>query len=499
MPIHSLTKRFSYKLATNAYGVIISFITQMMVPRALGPIAYGSFSYLTNFFGLCQSLLDMGTADFFSVNYSRTPNDRSLPRLQALAWLILFAALALGVGAVLALGWQDYVWPDQITSIIILSLIYANLDYLSQQATNWMDAAGLTVQIERIRILQKTLSLLIVAALFFSDSLTIYSYFFYHYAVIIFLSAVPLGHLFKRLYGPAPERSVRALFREMVPYASPLAALSVTGLLAHLLDRWLLQTYSGSVQQGFFSLAQQAGTLCFLFSSAFTPLLAREYSIAFHQKSTSELKRIYSQFLPLFYFIATYIACGFVVYSREVVLLVGGKAFAGAQGALLVMALFPIHQTYGRMAGVFFHATDQTRLYRNISIPAYVLSSTITWLSFEFLLPYFPNGSLLLAIKLVAFQWIQVNVYLYFGARYLSLGFAKLFWTQISTVAICLGIGYVGKLLATVWLNGWWGVGLGVSMYLVTIGLLAVLLPQSFGIQPQLMDRIKERIGSITT
>ena len=46
----TLRKRYAFKLTANFIGGGISSVIQLMVPRGLGPAAYGNFGFMTAFF-----------------------------------------------------------------------------------------------------------------------------------------------------------------------------------------------------------------------------------------------------------------------------------------------------------------------------------------------------------------------------------------------------------------------------------------------------------------
>src|SRR3990167_5814650 len=74
----SLKKRYIYKLFANFFGLGISFITQAVILRGLGPKAYGDFNFLTNFFTQFVGFIDMGTSTAFYTKLSQRPKEASL-------------------------------------------------------------------------------------------------------------------------------------------------------------------------------------------------------------------------------------------------------------------------------------------------------------------------------------------------------------------------------------------------------------------------------------
>ena len=74
----SLGKRYFYKLLTNLVSLPVYFVTQAIIPRGLGPQAYGDFNFLTNFFSQVMGFLDMGTSIGFYTKLSQRPHETAL-------------------------------------------------------------------------------------------------------------------------------------------------------------------------------------------------------------------------------------------------------------------------------------------------------------------------------------------------------------------------------------------------------------------------------------
>ena len=57
----SLKKRYSIKLLANILTAVVGAVIIAIVPKALGPVAYGEFIYLQDFFMKIIGFLDMGS------------------------------------------------------------------------------------------------------------------------------------------------------------------------------------------------------------------------------------------------------------------------------------------------------------------------------------------------------------------------------------------------------------------------------------------------------
>ena len=78
MPEDSLKKRYLFKLSTNLIGLVTGVGTYAIIPRGLGPILYGNFSFLTNFFQQIVNFFDMGTSMCFYTKLSQRQKEFGL-------------------------------------------------------------------------------------------------------------------------------------------------------------------------------------------------------------------------------------------------------------------------------------------------------------------------------------------------------------------------------------------------------------------------------------
>lgn len=177
-----------------------------------------------------------------------------------------------------------------------------------------------------------------------------------------------------------------------------------------------------------------------------TSLITREFSIAHAKQDIPEMAGLFRRYIPLLYGIAAFFACFIATQSESIAFLFGGAKFQGASVAISVMALYPIHQTYGQLSGSVFFATGQTKLYRNIGIIFLILGLPLTY----FLLAPVDmlglgTGSTGLAIKTVVIQIAGVNVLLFFNSKFLKLSFWKYVLHQILCVACLLLLAFLAS------------------------------------------------------
>jgi O-antigen/teichoic acid export membrane protein len=162
-----------------------------------------------------------------------------------------------------------------------------------------------------------------------------------------------------------------------------------------------------------------------------------------------KMRDLFSHFIPLIYSLISFLVIFISVNGEKIALLFGGNEYFQSKEAISIMVLYPMHQTYGQLSGSIFFATGQTKLYRNIGVIFMLVSLPLTYIllapssSFGFGL-----GATGLSIKMVAIQFIAVNVQLFYNAKFLRISFFKLFSHQIYTAVIFVIIAYFSSFIA---------------------------------------------------
>jgi O-antigen/teichoic acid export membrane protein len=504
MATDSLKKRYFAKLSANFVGFAISLVTEAVVPRGLGPRAYGDFSFLSNFFTQIVGFLDMGTATCFYTKLSQRQQDFGLVSFYlSLTGLICFLIFVI-VAFVHVTGIYPKILPDQHIFYIYLAAASVILAWFVQTLNNMADAYGVTVSTEIARIIQKGLGVALVVALFLTGQLNLTHFFYYQYFISIFI-AFAFAWIMQRNDHSLlrswllPWNKIKAYIKEFYGYSRPFFIVALAGLIISFLDRWMLQIFGGSLEQGFYALSYKIGAVCFLFTGAMTQLIMREFAIFFDKKDIHGMARLFRRYVPMLYAISAYFACFIAVQSSEVTYIMGGANFAQANLAVMVMAIYPIHQTYGQLSTAVFLATGQTGLYCTIAIVFTLIGLPLTY----FLIA--PTdimglnaGASGLAIKMVVIQFIGVNVQLYFNARLLGLNFWRYFGHQVVsigalvTLAVLTGliidtfIKIKDSILISFIING--------ILYSILVAGLLVVFPIVFGLNRNDLNRLKQTV-----
>src|SRR3990167_6091422 len=154
-PEDPFKKRYLYKLFSNFINFLFSLISQSIIPRGLGPEAYGSFSFLTNFFTQMTGFMDAGTSTYFYTRLSRRPKEQGLVSFYFIFAGVIFALIAFFVAIMVTAAIYPILWPNQGIPFIYLAFGLGFLMWFAQVINSMTDAYGLTVPAEILKTLQR--------------------------------------------------------------------------------------------------------------------------------------------------------------------------------------------------------------------------------------------------------------------------------------------------------------------------------------------------------
>jgi O-antigen/teichoic acid export membrane protein len=210
--------------------------------------------------------------------------------------------------------------------------------------------------------------------------------------------------------GDEPWRDV---VNEFVAYCRPVALYGYVGFAYGFADRWLLQHFGGSVQQGLFGFAQQFGAISILATGAILNVFWKEIAEANALGNLARLRELYIRSRRVLFFTAAWTSCLLLPWSGRLLVFAAGSKYTEGAPVLTLMLLYPVHQTLGQLQATFLVATGRTRLYSTLGLISMSASIIVTY----FLLasptasvPGLGLGAVGLAAKLVGLQLLQVVV-----------------------------------------------------------------------------------------
>lgn len=491
----SLKKRYVVKIISNLASVPLFFVLEALLPRALGPAAYGNFNFALSVYRQVSSFVDMGTSTCFYNSLSRRQEEFALVAYYS-RMALLMLLVCLGTGAALFIpGVGALLLPDVPPLMGALSAGLAYIMWVTQIARSMDDALGLTIKSELVRIVLNIAAMVVLVALFFLGWLNLAVFYLHQYVLYALLAVGYLWCLRRSWPGFSfvlPKARQREYNREFAAYSMPLFVQALASLIFLTAERWILQYFDGSVAQGYFSLSQKVGMACFLFVTAMTPLIMRELAIAHGKADKAGMARLLDRHGPMLYAIAAYFSCFVVIEAEAVVRLFGGTAFAGAILPVQIMALYPMHQSYGQVVSSVYFATGDTKILRNNTVLSLVVGILCSW----FLLAPGHLGGLNLgafglAVKMVAVQFVFVNFLLWRCSRFIPLKLGRNLAHQLLCPLALLSLALLaGQFSARLQLGGVLSFLVSGLCYTAAAGLLCWFFPWLSGMTRQEMQRI---------
>jgi len=417
----SLQKRYGIKLFANVITGLIGAILIAIVPKALGPVSYGQFVFLQDFFMKAIGFLDMGSSIAFFTKLSAKHTRKELITFYFIYSFVVLCFILSFLFIVNSFDLTTFILPNIPNEYIYFGLFFGFLTWFTQIFIKISDAYALTVSVELIKVGHKIVSLFLLLYFIYFTSFDLYSYFNFHYiALLSFLLIITYLFIKKKIFSKSllniKELEFKKISKEFVSYCHPLLVYSVITLIAGIFDIWLLQSTAGSEETGFYGLAYSLAAMCFMFTSAMTPIITREFSKCYEQKDLENMRKLFYKYIPMLYSVAAYFAIFISVQSENVLMIFTDEKFKDAFLVLVIMSLYPIHQTYGQLSGSIFYATGQTKLMRNMALFTMPLGMVLSFGTIYLL----DLGAIGLAYKMIVGQIIGVNIQLYFNSKLLN-------------------------------------------------------------------------------
>ena len=402
----SILRRFGATLATNAVASGVAFTASLLIARGLGPQSYGDYSFLIASFGALNTWLELGTPTAFYTFLSKGRDARA----HAFAYAFWLALRLIFVGTVIALlprPWLDRVWLGNPRGLVFgaFAAFFGSVvvrDYVVQVA----ESARKTVFVQSSLAALSLTHLAFIVLLRATGTLSVpalFSLLAAEYAVL----AIWFSWRFDRaLLGPAGAGpDWRTLVERYAKYCAPIALYAALGFAADFGDRWLLQRFGGSVQQGFFSIGQQFATITLLATISLLNIFWKEIASAEELADRARTRELYGRSSRLLFFVSAAGGCFLAPHSRALLELAAGGRYADAAPALALMLLYPAFQSLGQLNGAFFYATEDVRTHVSISSIGLALGLPLTYLALAPRDAFVP-GLALGAVGLAARLWL---------------------------------------------------------------------------------------------
>jgi O-antigen/teichoic acid export membrane protein len=456
--VSSVKTRFLVSLVANVGRAGISFFTVILIARGLSPVRYGDLFFLLGSFTAIRALMDMGTSQAFYTFISQRSRGSTF-YVVYFSWITLqFFVTALVIAVILPSSMIDSIWLGQARNVILLAFFAS---FMQQQVWNTIsqvcEASRLTVMVQMVGLGVVLTHFLIVLALINADFLSINAIFItimseYLVACIAIWWIMKNRSIKNNLVSQVEEASLKEIFVEYWIFCRPLIVIAIFSFFYEFLDRWMLQRFGGSEQQGFYQVAAQFAAVSLIATTSILRIFWKEIAEANQLGDHPRVARLYLKANKGLLMLGAIVSCFLVPWSEQLTLLLLGKPYVAAWPVLALMFLYPIHQSMGQINATMFMACERTGPYMKLTILGMLVSFPVTYFLLaspdEWLIPGLELGALGLAIKMLMMNVLFVNIQSWVLARFHSWDYE---WSyQIVGVLFLLALGFLTKAISTI-------------------------------------------------
>jgi O-antigen/teichoic acid export membrane protein len=242
------------------------------------------------------------------------------------------------------------------------------------------------------------------------------------------------------------DATLQQIILEYWVYCKPLILLALITFLYDFADKWMLQKYGGSTQQGFFQIANQFAGAVLLATSSILSIYWKEIADAWAKLDYARISRLYRKATRGLVMLSAIVAGLVLPWSEQVVVVLLGSTYAQAWPVLAIMLLYPIHLPMGIIGGSTLLAIGQTKKHTLICVAGMLVSLPFAYLM---LAPITGGGWAMgawgLALKLLSMNVISTNIQAWIIARHSGWKFDWLF--QVVGIPLMIALGFFVKFL----------------------------------------------------
>lgn len=447
----SVKTRFLVSVGSNSIRGIIGFVSGFLVARGLNPSGYGDLMFLLGSFVAIRSLLDMGTSSAFYTFLSRHTHGSRF-YWSYFSWVALqLVIMLLFVALIIPDSIFERVWLGHNREIVIVACMAS---FMQQQVWQTVSQIGESLRKTiKVQLLNLAIALTYLAAVLLflvSGGMSVENILFLtigQYAVVTLLAYRFLMRNQVELI--EKDATLEQTAREYWVYCKPLVALSLVTFLYNFADKWMLQQFGGSAQQGYFQIASQFAVISLLATTSILNIFWKEVADAQARHDHTRVAMLYHKVNRWLVMLSTIITGLLLPWSEQIVVIILGQAYAQAWPVLAIMLLYPILQSMGQIGGTMLLASGHTHKHMAVSAGTMLASVPFSYLMLapttEVSIPGLGMGAVGIALKIVLLSIVSVTIQAWVVAR--CNGW-KLDWAfQAIGIPLMIGLGFLAKIL----------------------------------------------------
>ncbi len=489
-----IRRRYTATLLTQCVQMMSSAVTAAIVPRALGPIGYGNYNFLLSTAATLRGFLEPSAQQSFFTFSSQDDQTGPLTKLYCVSLVIQLALTLSIIGVSAIIGITGWFWPSQKLNQIAWVTLMDWVIFLGLSLRQLGDSKSLTVCPQAISALVSMIAVVGLIGLLRLGWLNLYTYVWLNLSTGL-LSGAALGYYLLVRHGDlcwkgSLHGNVWAYLRRWWHYAAPLIAVEYYTPFVAWLSIYLVQTWYGSVEQGYFALASRWSALVLVFSSSALMIMWREIANAMGAGDRARAAHVYFRFNRLLFFLALTLCCWLSMSSRTLVAAFAGDEYGAAVPVLMIMAFYPLQQTAGQISTAALKGAEQTKVFRNLSMLLSIPDLALTYLLLApptAAVPGLGLGAIGVAIRMVGYGLLSVQAYEWSSFRLFGLSYGRSLAQNLACAGVAgisaIGIlgGLEGLLRVRLGLNSLLSLGVVSPLYFVFIGVSIFVWPRLIG------------------
>jgi len=452
----SIKTRLLVSVMANGLRACMSFIAGLIIARGLSPNDYGDLMFLLASFTAIRTLMDMGSSNAFYTFISRNKRS-SLFFIFYFSWLFIqLIVMSLIITLLLPDEMIHVIWLGHSKNVILLAFVAVFVQHQLWQTVGQIgEASRKTLRVQTLNIFVALFHIVLIGFFLSASNLSIVI------VLWIFIVEYLLATIFSFWYLRNKEVSEKfedfsavKLLKEYWVYCKPLAILSIVGFIYEFLDRWLLQRFGGSEQQAFYQIAYQIAAVSLFATTSILRVFWKEISEAIELNNKYKVAYLFRRVNRGLVILSAILSGAMIPWSEQIITLLVGQEYVSAWPIMMVMFLYPIHQTMGQIGATMLLASSKTWAYMFIGVVGMLISIPLTYFmlapTIGVMFPGLALGAMGMAIKMVLLNIVFVNIQLWYISRYNKWDYDFLF--QVVGVSSIILIGYISKLIViSIW------------------------------------------------
>ena len=413
--------RMIFKVICACINFIITCGIGILVPRILGPIAYGEIGYInaSMTFVLQFTSIASSTAYIYFLSNNRYDHVQiNTVYFVFLACIIFAVTVVVGI-SIWNVRLRSTIWDDlSNVSYVYLGMMLSVLLFMQQRLVEFADCQKHTIISEKIRLAFRFIFLVLLGVAGAFHWLDVNWYYILFISCLaayfaVFLCKVPFRFAWVSLV------EFKKIVVDMFRYLKPLIFFTIIATFYSYAGRFVLQQSSGLEQQGYYTFAFSIAMIYVGILTSIMTIYMNRMTDLFNGDKIDEVRTLFLHIVFKVYAGHAFISLFCLIYAKEIILLLVGDKFIGATGALQWLAIFSLLHTFGLLSGNLFFSSGRTKTYGIIN-SSFMCVGLLCFGGF-FLNPGWELNATILAAIMTLIYGSRVLVQLYFNVKHLDI------------------------------------------------------------------------------